>query len=275
LHLPDNRSYRTYADVKRPFVVWNVVAAPELSVEPKHWCFPIAGCVAYRGYFKEKKARSFAASLAKQGFDVTVGGVPAYSTLGKFADPVLSTMMRYGDSQLAGIIFHELAHQLLYVKNDSEFNEAFATTVEDAGLERWLTERGHPDQMREFLEENAKERAFLELFARTREQLKQLYASGIPQEQMRAKKAAVFADLTEQVSALQHQQGDRYYQSWIKEGLNNAHLASIATYYQCVPGFRRLLTEQGGDLVRFYAAARQLSRKPRAIRHAILCGPGD
>jgi len=149
-----NRSYRSYADIKRPFVVWNVVAAPEFSVEPRHWCFPIAGCVAYRGYFKEKKARGFAAGLAKEGFDVTVGGVPAYSTLGRFADPVMSTMMRYGDSELAGIIFHELAHQLLYVKNDSEFNEAFATTVENEGLERWLKSRGHPDLMRQFLQES-------------------------------------------------------------------------------------------------------------------------
>ncbi|MFL6600528.1 MAG: aminopeptidase [Steroidobacteraceae bacterium] len=271
LHLPDNRSYRTYADVKRPFVVWNVVATPEFSVEPKHWCFPIAGCVAYRGYFKEKSARKFAAGLALRGFDVAVGGVPAYSTLGKFADPVLSSMMRYGDSELAAIIFHELAHQLLYVKNDTEFNEAFATTVEDAGLERWLVSRGHPDLMRTFLEENTQERAFIELFAGTRAQLKQLYASGLPQEDMRQKKAAVFASLTEKVRALQSQQGDHYYDSWLKEGLNNAHLASIATYYQCVPGFERLLAEQGGDLQRFYAAARELAKQPRAVRHAGLC----
>jgi predicted aminopeptidase len=271
LHLPDNRSYRTYADVKRPYVVWNVVAAPEFSVEPKHWCFPIAGCVAYRGYFKEKKARAFAAQLAKRGFDVTVGGVPAYSTLGKFADPVLSTMLRYGDIELAGTIFHELAHQLLYVKNDSEFNEAFATTVEDVGLERWLTLRGHPDLMREFLEQNGRERAFIELFARTRRQLEILYASGIPTAEMKDKKAAIFGQLTEEVRALQHQQGDHYYEPWLNEGLNNAHLASIATYYQCVPGFQRLLAEQGGDLVRFYAAARALSKQPHAIRHAQLC----
>jgi predicted aminopeptidase len=271
LHLPDNRSYRTYADVKRPFVVWNVVATPEFSVEPKHWCFPIAGCVAYRGYFKEKSARRFAAKLAAGGFDVTVGGVPAYSTLGKFADPVLSTMMRYGDSELAAIIFHELAHQLLYVKNDTEFNEAFATTVEDAGLERWLASRGHPDLMRTFLDENAQERAFIGLFAASRAQLKQLYASGVSQEEMRRKKAAMFAELTEEVRALQARQGDRYYDSWLKEGLNNSHLASIATYYQCVPGFERLLAAQGGDLQRFYAAARELAKQPRAARHAVLC----
>jgi len=273
LHLPDNRSYRTYADIGRPYVVWNVVAAPELSVEPKHWCFPIAGCVAYRGYFKEKKARAFAAQLAKRGFDVTVGGVPAYSTLGKFSDPILSSMMRYGDTELAGIVFHELAHQLLYVKNDSEFNEAFATTVEDVGLERWLTAQGHPDRMQEFLAEQGKERAFIELFARTREQLAHLYASKTPEAQMRERKADLFAQLTQQARELQRQQGNRYYEPWLKEGLNNAHLVSIATYYQCVPGFHRLLADQGGDLVRFYAAARALSKQPRAARHAQLCQP--
>jgi predicted aminopeptidase len=273
LHLPDNRSYRTYADIKRPYVVWNVVATPEFSVEPKHWCFPIAGCVAYRGYFKEKSARAFASRLASQGFDVTVGGVPAYSTLGKFADPVLSTMMRYGDSELAAIIFHELAHQLLYVKNDTEFNEAFATTVENAGLERWLKAQGHPDLMQEFLEDSAQENAFVELFASTRGRLKKLYASGIPPAHMKEQKATVFAELTEEARALQRQQGHQYYESWLKEGLNNAHLASVATYYQCVPGFQRLLAEQGGDMLRFYAAAKDLSKQPRATRHAQLCQP--
>ena len=271
LHLPDNRSYRTYADVKRPFVVWNVVATPEFSVEPKHWCFPIAGCVAYRGYFKEKNARKFAAGLDSKGFDVTVGGVPAYSTLGKFADPVLSTMMRYGDSELVAIIFHELAHQLLYVKNDSEFNEAFATTVEDEGLQRWLKAQGHPDLMKEFLQENADENAFIDLFARGRERLKKLYASGLSPDELRPQKAAIFAELTDEARALQRTQGHQYYESWLKEGLNNAHLASVATYYQCVPGFQRLLAEQGGDLVRFYAAARELSKVPRAERHSQLC----
>src|ERR1700753_2157528 len=203
LHLPDNRSYRTYADIKRPYVVWNVVATPEFSVEPKHWCFPIAGCVAYRGYFKEKSARKFAGQLASQGFDVTVGGVPAYSTLGKFADPVLSSMMRYGDSELVAIIFHELAHQLLYVKNDSEFNEAFATAVEDEGLKRWLQSQGHPDLMKEFLEDNADENAFIDLFAQTRERLKKLYASGLSPDELRPQKAAVFAVLTTEARALQ------------------------------------------------------------------------
>jgi predicted aminopeptidase len=275
LHLPDNRSYRTYADIKRPYVVWNVVATPEFSVEPKHWCFPIAGCVAYRGYFKQSKAKAFAAELRAQGFDVMLGGVPAYSTLGKFADPVMSSMMRYGDSELAGIIFHELAHQLLYVKNDSEFNEAFATTVEDAGLERWLKAQGHPDLIQDFLKQNEQEQSFIELFARTREDLRRLYSSGVPKAQMQEQKAATFSQLKEQMHELQKQQGDEYYESWISQGLNNAHLASVATYYKCVPGFQRLLARQGGDLERFYAAARELSKQPRAKRHTQLCGSAD
>jgi predicted aminopeptidase len=273
LHLPDNRSYRTYADLKRPYVVWNVVATPEFSVEPKHWCFPVAGCVAYRGYFKEKRARAFAAELSAHGFDVNIGGVPAYSTLGKFADPVLSTMMRYGDSELAAIIFHELAHQLLYVKNDSEFNEAFATTVENAGLERWLESRGHSDLMREFLDDTVKDHAFIDLFTKFRTRLARLYASHITPAQMREKKAAVFERLTSEARALQRQQGGKYYESWLLEGLNNAHLASIATYYECVPGFKKLLAQEDGDLLRFYAAARALADTPRATRHAKLCGP--
>lgn len=273
LHLPDNKSYRTYADIGRPYVVWNVVATPEFSVNPKRWCFPIAGCVAYRGYFKEKKARSFADGLAKQGFDVTVGGVTAYSTLGKFADPVLSSMLSYGDTELAATIFHELAHQLLYVKNDSEFNEAFAVAVEDEGLRRWLDTRGQPDVIAQFRKSQVREHEFVELFARTRGKLAKLYASKAPPDQMRQRKAEILKTLGTDLKALEQRLGVHYglYDAWIAKGLNNAHLASIATYYDCVPGFERLLADQGGDLQRFYAAARDMSKLSRAERHEKLC----
>jgi len=271
LHLPDNRSYRTYAAINRPYVVWNVVAAPEFSIEPKRWCFPIAGCVAYRGYFNEHRARTFAAKLGRQGFDVTVEGVPAYSTLGKFADPVLSTMLRYGDTELVAIIFHELAHQLLYVPNDSEFNEAFATTVENAGIERWLESRGESAALKDLVRENSDDRKFIELFAAARQRLADLYATESAPEQMRQEKAAVFAELTSEVRSLDRNLGIHAYESWLEEGLNNAHLASIATYYQCVPGFERLLAEQGGDFQRFYAEVRKLAALPRATRHEQLC----
>src|SRR5215831_7345145 len=178
LGLPDNDSYRSYADIGRPYVVWNVVATPEFSVAPKRWCFPVAGCVAYRGYFHEQSARDFALGLESQGFDVAVDGVPAYSTLGKFADPVLSSMLRYGDDDLAATIFHELAHQLLYVRDDSEFNEAFATTVEDVGLERWLAHQGvGAERMQAFRNSQQREQELVSLLASTRSRLKQLYAS--------------------------------------------------------------------------------------------------
>src|ERR1700722_9176249 len=273
LKLPDNRSYRTYADVHRSYVVWNVVAAPEFSVRPKQWCFPIAGCVAYRGYFSEKRARSFASDLSKRGFDVTLDGVPAYSTLGKFADPVLSTMLPYGPDELAAIIFHELAHQLLYVKNDTQFNEAFATTVENTGLERWLTLNGHADQIRRYRKDSTREREYIDMFAGTRAQLARLYASGLPVAQMRARKAETFAALAAEIEDLEKRQGVKSsgYDAWINEGLNNARLASEANYYDCVPGFERLLAEQDNDLPRFYSAARKLTRLPLAERHEKLC----
>jgi predicted aminopeptidase len=275
LGLPDNDSYRSYADIGRPYVVWNVVAAPEFSVTPKHWCFPVAGCVAYRGYFHEQSARDFALGLESQGFDVAVDGVPAYSTLGKFADPVLSSMLRYGDDDLAATIFHELAHQLLYVRDDSEFNEAFATTVEYVGLERWLAQQGATARMQAFRDEQERERALVSLLAASRARLEQLYAAPLPRDEMVVKKAEVFAQLTGDIRALERHQGVTYplYEEWIAAGLNNARLASVATYFECVPGFMRLLHEQDDDLPRFYAAARKLAEQPRSERHARLCRP--
>jgi predicted aminopeptidase len=274
LKLPDNKSYRSFANINRPFVVWNVVATPEFSVHPKQWCFPIAGCVAYRGYFAEKRARRFAAGLEGRGFDVTLDGVPAYSTLGKFADPVLSTMLPYGPDELAATIFHELAHQLLYVKNDTQFNEAFATTVENAGLERWLAFNGHVERFQRYRKDSTREKQYVELFAHTRAQLAKLYASGEPVDQMREAKAQAFEQLATEIRGLEQRQGLQrrtLYDRWIEEGLNNARLASEANYYDCVPGFERLLADQGNDLPRFYAAAKEMSRLPMAERHAKLC----
>jgi predicted aminopeptidase len=273
LGLPDNDSYRSYADIGRAYVVWNVVAAPEFSVEPRRWCFPVAGCVDYRGYFHEREARDFALELEAQGFDVVVEGVPAYSTLGKFGDPVLSSMLRYSDDELAATIFHELAHQLLYVRDDSEFNEAFAITVEDTGLERWLAHQQQTARMQTFREDQAHEQAFLELLAHTRAQLVRLYASGVPHAEMRERKAQAFARLATDMRALERRQGETYplYEEWIAAGLNNAHLAAVATYYNCVPGFVRLLEREDNDLERFYAAVRELAKEPRATRHTQLC----
>jgi predicted aminopeptidase len=272
LGLPDNASYRTYADVKRPYVVWNVVAAPEFSVTPQRWCFPIAGCVAYRGYFSEKGATKFAAKLRKRGFDVFVGGVPAYSTLGKLSDPVLNTMLSYGDDDLAAIIFHELSHQVVYVAGDSEFNEAFAVTVEETGLERWLKARGHEKDLARYKTRRQRQQQYLALFTHTRTRLAALYAEKVPADEMRKRKQAIFAQLADDIRALDKKFGGRSgYDEWIEDGLNNAHLASIATYYDCVPGFERLLALHNGNLPAFYRAVRDLTKKPRKERHDLLC----
>jgi predicted aminopeptidase len=274
LGLPDNRSYRSYADIGRPFVVWNVVAAPEFSLHPRRWCFPVAGCVAYRGYFREQRARELALELEAHGYDVVVEGVPAYSTLGKFADPVLSSMLRYDDDELAATIFHELAHQLIYVRNDSEFNEAFATTVEELGLTRWLEHQGEAQRIERFHTEQEREAALLALLKAARARLSGLYASGAGMDEMRAHKRQILAELAADIRALERRQGVRYpvYDQWIAAGLNNAQLVAVATYYDCVPGFKRLLAAEDDDLTRFYAAVRELAKQPRAERHARLCG---
>jgi predicted aminopeptidase len=272
LGLPDNGSYRSYADLKRPFVVWNVVAVPEFSVQPERWCFPIAGCVAYRGYFAEGKAHRFAGSLADKGFDTFVGGVPAYSTLGRFQDPVLNTMLGYGDDELAAIIFHELSHQLVYLPGDSEFNEAFATAVEQAGLERWLKLRGRESDLDRYKSRRARQAQVVGLFSKARSSLAELYDETLAPALMRERKRAIFMELDRELAELEKRFGVRSaYRDWAPDGLNNAHLASVATYFDCVPGFERLLKSVGGNLPAFYGAVRDLSRKPRSQRHELLC----
>ena len=273
LKLPDNSSYTTYTKIDRPYVVWNVVAAPALSVYPKTWCFPIAGCVAYRGYFSEKRAHDFAAGLKRRGYDVVVEGVPAYSTLGKLPDPVMSTMMRYGSDELAAMIFHELAHQLLYVTNDSRFNEAFAVTVEQEGLKRWLAYKGRPIRIEELDRQREEDGAFIALLRYTRARLARLYASSAPRQTKLRRKQRIFTELAADIHTLEHRLRvhSPVYDDWIAEGLNNAQLASVSTYYDCVPGFERLLQRANGDLPRFYAAARELAREPKATRDDQLC----
>jgi predicted aminopeptidase len=272
LGLPDNPSYTTYADIRREYVVWNVVATPEFSVEPREWCFPVAGCVAYRGYFKQQKAEEFAAKLRTQGMDTVVEGVPAYSTLGKFKDPVLNTMLVYGDDELASILFHELSHQVVYLPDDSAFNEAFAVTVEQEGLSRWLKARGRPGDLARHLERRQRQAAGIRTVAKYRERLAALYASGVDASEMRHRKAEIFAVLVNELTELDRRHGTK---SRLAEALaggpNNARLASVATYYDCVPGFQRVLAAEDHDLPRFYAAARRLASLPREERRAALC----
>lgn len=272
LGLPDNDSYRSYADVGRPYVVWNVFAADEFSVEPRRWCFPIAGCVVYRGYFAESSAQRYARRLRLRGDDAAVGGVAAYSTLGHFKDPVLSTMMVWSDAQLAATLFHELAHQLLYVPGDSEFNEAFATIVEETGLERWLASRDRATELVAWRTQRERHSRFIDLLLRTRQRLSALYGSGLPPEQMRDRKQYEFGRLKLDYAQLKRDwNGYSGYDPWFNRTLNNAHLVSAATYYGCVPGLRRLLESVSGDLPRFYAAARELAEEDKKKRAASAC----
>jgi predicted aminopeptidase len=273
LGLPDNGSYKSYADLKRTYVVWNVVATQEFSVEPHTWCFPLVGCVAYRGYFDELKARGYAYRLERGGEDVLVYGVPAYSTLGHFADPVLNTMIGWGDAELAGLIFHELGHVRLYVPSDSAFNEAFATVVQEEGLRRWLAANGEAAPLEEFRRRLAHEAELARLVAATRAQLAALYASGAAAAEMRREKAATFARLQQEYLARRGPARGGY-DTLFFPTLNNASLLTFATYFDCVPGFRTLLAEVGGDLPTFYARSRELAQKSAAERHRLLCTAG-
>jgi predicted aminopeptidase len=272
LGLPGNASYRSYVELERPYVVWNVVATPEFSVAPRTWCFPVAGCVAYRGYFREQAARDFALGRAAQGDDVVVAGVAAYSTLGRFADPVLSSMMSYGEDELVAVLFHELAHQLVYVPGDSAFNEAFAVAVEQEGLARWLASRGRGDDVETAMRRRARQAEAAGLFAARRAELVRLYGSGRSAPEMRAAKRAILAALAADLRAFESRHGIRTaYRAWADGGLNNAHVASVATYFGCVPGFERLLERSGRDLPAFYGAVRTLAREPAAVRERTVC----
>jgi len=274
LGLPDNGSYRSYADLHRPYVVWAVVAAPVFSVDAKQWCYPIVGCVAYRGYFVESRARRFAARLHARGMDVSVGGVAAYSTLGHFDDPILNTMVGWNDVELASIIFHELTHQLLYVRDDSSFNEALATTVAEEGVRRWLHARGRAGELANHLAQQQRYRNVIGLLSATRAELRAVYASGLAPAEMRERKRGAFAALRASYAELKSGwNGHGPFDSWFDGDINNAHLASVATYFSCVPGFERELGAVHGDLNAFYRRVRELAKLDRQRRDALVCGP--
>ena len=271
LGLPDNGSYRRYADLKRRFVVWNVFAAPEFSLVPHEWCFPFAGCVGYKGYFDQGAAERLATELRGQHFDVYVGPVPAYSTLGWFDDPVLNTVIRYPDVEIARLIFHELAHQLLYVKGDSTFNESFAVTVEEEGARRWLAAQGSDEQRQEFERADRSRAEFDALVERYRKRLEALYSRPLPADTLRVEKQKIFQDMRADYLRAKAERGVfEGYDLWFEQPLNNAQLASVAIYSQLVPAFQRLLQGNEGDLPRFYAAVKALAKLPEAERRAKL-----
>lgn len=261
LALPNNESYTEYADLGRDYVVWNVFATPELSLTPMEWCFPVAGCVNYRGYFKRKAAESFANGLADKGHDVYLAGVPAYSTLGWFRDPLLNTVMQYRIEDIAGLIFHELAHQLVYAKNDTMFNESFATVVEREGVRRWLTANGDLDRLQRYETRKARNLEVIKLVQQYRERLVEVYAAEQTHSWKRGRKHELLNELKRSYLELVRQwKGYTEFDRWFDGPLNNAQLASLSIYYQFVPAFESLIAEHSGDLPKFYAAVKELAR---------------
>jgi predicted aminopeptidase len=271
LGLPDNPSYRSYTDLGRRYVLWNVFATPELSLEPHQWCFLVAGCVNYRGYFNEAAARTEASQLGATGDDVYVGGVPAYSTLGYFNDPMLSTVIRYPDTEVARLIFHELAHQVAYAKDDTVFNESFAVSVEEEGIARWLAAQNDPALTAQFNTSQRYRQGFHTLIDRIHGELVALYASSASVEEKRAGKAAAFASMRAAYDAMKKAWGGfAAYDAWFAQGPNNANLAAVGLYSQKVPEFHALLVADGGDLPRFYAHVKTLAKLPKVERDSAL-----
>jgi predicted aminopeptidase len=258
LGLPDNGSYHSYADLGRPYVVWNVYSAAEFSVEPKSECFPVAGCVSYRGFFSEEEAKRHAAKLRGEGYDVYMAGVAAYSTLGWFDDPLLNTFIEYSDTQLARLLFHELAHQLIYAKNDTMFNESFAVTVEEEGVRRWLDAEGRGIELEKFRALQGRRREFATRVRDARERLRAIYATGLTREQKLAQKKGEFDRLRADYGAI------------IPPEPNNGFLVSIALYTEMVPALERELAASKGDIGEFYKRAGKLAGLKKDERHAAL-----
>lgn len=277
LKLPDNPSYRRFADLHRPAAIWNVVVAPRYSLKLKDWCFPVTGCVTYRGYYDLAKARAEAATFAAEGFDTSVYPVPAYSTLGLMnwagGDPLLNTFIYYPEGELARLIFHELAHQVAYAKNDTMFNESFATAVERLGGERWLATHASPQARAEYAAYDGRRRQFRALTLATRKRLEAVYASA-PEADRERLKQETLAEFRHQYQELKATWGGdparyRGYDQWVAQA-NNASFGAQAVYDELVPGFEALFRREGGDWVRFYDEVKRLAKLPKEERHRLL-----
>lgn len=271
LALPDNASYKSYVKLNRPYVLWNIFAAPEFSLTAKQWCFPVAGCVSYRGYFSEKRANAYATKLRKAGFDTEVAGISAYSTLGWFSDPLLSSMMSRSDMALAGTLFHELAHQQLYVKNDTRFNESFAVAVELEGVRLWLKKQGEEKQYKDYLLRIKRKREFIALVQDTHKQLAKLYAQDISDAAKRDAKNSIFLQLKVDYKKLKRSWNNyRGYDTWFDRKLTNASLVPISSYNDYVPAFQALLKNNSNNLEAFYRDAHRIGKLAPIDRKAAL-----
>lgn len=271
LKLPDNLSYTSYADLERPYVVWNVFASPELSLKLKEWCFVQVGCVNYRGFFSQAQAERYAEELRNEGYDVHVGGIRAYSTLGWFSDPVLNTFIGYSEMNLARLIFHELAHQVVYVPDDSVFNESFATAVEHEGVRRWFEQHGTTSQQAVLTARQERETLFIDLVFKHRDRLRVLFQSNASDAEKRDQKARILEEMRTEFLHHKTQRADfGAYDQWFAQPLNNARLATVSIYTQWVPAFQAMLEHNGHDMTQFFKNVIQLSKLSKHERHLAL-----
>ncbi|KQP13804.1 aminopeptidase [Pseudorhodoferax sp. Leaf267] len=275
LHLPDNASYHRYADLGRRAAVWNAIAAPPYSLKLKTWCFPFTGCIGYRGYFDEREAQALAAQLRSDGLEASVYGVPAYSTLGWMnwlgGDPLLNTFIQYPEGELARMLFHELAHQMVYVQDDTQFNESFATAVERLGSAQWLATHASEAARVEYARFDSRRREFRALMLATRKQLEAVYADGANAQPMAERKAQVMEAFRTDYALLKRErwQGFAGYDAYV-ERVNNASFGVQAAYDGLVPAFEALFEREGRDWPRFYAAVRSLAARSKAERDLAL-----
>jgi predicted aminopeptidase len=272
LKLPADGAYVKYTDLHRPCVVWNVNVAPALSLEPKSWWFPVVGRASYRGYFNEAAARRYAARWEKKGWDVYVGGVEAYSTLGWFPDPLMNTFIFEPEADLAELIFHELGHRRVYVNGDTDFNEAFATEVAAEGLRRWFAASSNEKACQEHQAALARDRQFVQLVMDARRELDTIYADPrLPDAEKLRRKEEIIGKLRAKYASVKKAWGgETGYDEWFAEPINNAKLATVSEYYDLVPAFQALLLANGGDMEKFYGAVAALGKLPAGKRHKAL-----
>ncbi|MBD3669597.1 MAG: aminopeptidase [Gammaproteobacteria bacterium] len=252
LALPDNGSYRHFVRVDGRYVVWNVIAAPHYSLQARHWCYPFAGCASYRGYYDKADAQAYADGLKDEGMDVAVSGASAYSTLGWFSDPLLSTMLYKDEGRFVEVIIHELAHQRLYIKDNTQLNEGFAQVVAREGVRRWFLGQGRAGEYESYLADERLDIRFNELLQTTRQRLEALYLSNLSEPEMAMRKQAIFSRLQRDYQAFKRRYEDDRYDRWMAQDLNNAHLSLVATYNQLIPQLQDLLATSEGDMELFY-----------------------
>lgn len=270
LSLEVGNSYGSYVDLKRKYATWVVVATKEFSLKPQKYCFPVAGCVSYRGYFSEESAEAYGAGLRQNGFDVYVRGVSAYSTLGWFDDPVLSSFVWYKEENLANLIYHELAHKILYIKGDTRFNESFATAVGGEGVKRWFNNKNDPVALERLADKKRIQARFIDHVDKYKKLLGRLYgAANLSEQEKRDRKERIFGEMVSEYEIIKTEKWDGYkgYDNWFYNNLNNAKLASVANYNDLVPAFDAILADLDGELPQFYQRCRELADLPKEERN--------